>query len=152
MAGLGPAGTLSSLVMPTLTRLRAAWRRVTLSDASPEYRGFEMLMQRLQGGAAPDPMGAVETELEHCAGARGFQMMRGPAGDGALSSEAMDPDYFAALHLSQQVLVATARTEEQRQAVDRVMRHIFDAYDLGRGQALAGGERDPSDAPPGTLH
>ena len=117
------------------------WRPVASMAADGEAALFAVIAARLANGEPPDMMENTEEALERLTGERGFHVMTANLQRGGGTRSKIDPDYFDRLERSRTILMDLAETELAQHKVTFLMDCLYDAFDLGTGRALAGGER-----------
>ena len=113
---------------------------------------FGRIAARMADGRAPDMMGADEEALEVIAGLRGYALVGAGIARGDKQMPMEDPAYFEALRRSAGHLHAAARDDAARDAVALLIASLKDAFDLGRGRRMAGGEQAMIAETPKGLH
>jgi len=130
----------------------AFWAGVTGRRADGEAALFAAIEAALDRGRAPDMAAADEERLEILAGERGYAVMAAAIARGASQPPTIDAAYFDALAQSEARLLSAARDAEAAEAVRFLMACLRDAFDLGRGRRLAGGERALAADGPGSVN
>ena len=120
--------------------------------ADGEAALFAAIAARLVEGHAPDMMRADEEALEDLVGTRGYSAMLVKQREGGRSCSLADPLYFDRLERSRTVLLDLAETVQAEEQVAFLMDCLYDAFDLGTGRALAGGEQPISAESSMALH
>lgn len=123
------------------TKGHAFWAPLTGGGPQAEGALFAAIEARLAAGRAPDMMAATEEALEALAAERGYALMGASMARGDERPPMTDPAYFDCLARSEARLMACAADEGARDAVGFLMRCLRDAFDLGRGRRMAGGEQ-----------
>ncbi|MEQ8602772.1 MAG: hypothetical protein RIB45_05590 [Marivibrio sp.] len=119
----------------------AFWAAVTGRRPDGEAALFATLEAALADGRPPDMAEAEAERLEALAGERGYAVMAAAIAQHAAQPPTTDAAYFDALARSETRLLAAARDAAAEEAVRFLMACLRDAFDLGRGRRLAGGER-----------
>lgn len=119
----------------------SCWAAVVGSTPNGEAALFNRIAARLAEGAAPDMMGDDEAALEALSANRGFEVMTASLRRGDTSPPTIDPVYFECLRASEEALLRGAKDAAARDAIGFLMTCLRDAFDLGRGRGMAGGEQ-----------
>jgi hypothetical protein len=117
------------------------WHDVATARPDGEAALFARVARRLASGSPPDMMGDDEAALEALAAERGYELMTASVRRGDATPATIDPAYFACLDESEAALLERANDEGARGAVAFLMTCLRDAFDLGRGRGMAGGEQ-----------
>lgn len=127
------------------------WNEIVGRRPDGEAALFAALESDLAAGRAPDMAAAREERLEVLAGERGYAVMAAAIAQGARQPPTTDKAYFDALARSEARLLAAAVDPQAEEAVRFLMACLRDAFDLGRGRRLAGGERALAAEGPGSV-
>lgn len=130
----------------------SCWTTLVGSAPDGEAVLFSRVAARMAGGVAPDMMGDDEAALEALAAERGFELMTASLRRGDTMPPMIDPAYFDCLGSSEAALLSDAKDDVAREAVGFLMACLRDAFDLGRGRGMAGGEQAMMPLSSGEVH